>query len=271
MPPETDPDPYAAPGHGLEAAVPAQAEHRPWGGWATAGFGVLVALTFILAQTAAFAIAWFGFRSDETSPQAMANDGDILGILTLISGTAALAMIAGLAALRGHPPGRYLGFRPLRRPWHLLPWLGVTVGLGYVHSSLGPVFGVESPPEFMLTAWHSTESLLLLVLGVALMAPLFEETFFRGFLLTGWAPGSSPGWIALAGSAVLTSLLWTVIHVQYGGYELTYIFVLGILLAAARFQTGSLWTPLLMHAANNSLSLVAMAAEVGLPNPAAAP
>jgi len=96
----------------------------------------------------------------------------------------------------------------------------------------------------------------LLVLGVAVMAPLFEETFFRGFLYAGWGERIGFVW-----TASLTTLLWTVIHVQYGWYELVYIAVLGLLLATARFQTNSLWTPLWMHAANNGMSLISMAIE----------
>jgi membrane protease YdiL (CAAX protease family) len=266
MHPEIDPNPYAAPDAG-DLPAPETAPPRPWGPWATAGIGVLVAGTFVVAQTVAFLVAWIGFRPDGASPQSLAADGDILGALTLVSGTAALGAILLAILQRGQGPGKYLGFVPLRRGWHLLPWLVLTIALGFGHSSLGPVFGVENPPAFMLSAWHSTQSLLLLALGVAFMAPLFEETFFRGFLHSGWAPG----WMGWVGSAILTSLLWTVIHLQYGWYELTFIFVLGLCLAAARHHTGSLWTPLLMHAANNSLSLVAMAVEVGLPDPAALP
>ena len=45
-------------------------------------------------------------------------------------------------------------------------------------------------------------------------------------------------------------------------YELIYIFFFGILLTMARTRSGSIWTPILMHAANNSLAIVGMAWEI---------
>jgi membrane protease YdiL (CAAX protease family) len=118
--------------------------------------------------------------------------------------------------------------------------------------------GAKSPPEFMVKTWSTMDSLPLLIVGIGLMAPLAEETFFRGFLHAGWK-GTRLG---ILGTGILTSLLWTSLHIQYGRYELLYIFFFGILLTMARMRSGSIWTPILMHAANNSLAIVGMALEI---------
>ena len=41
---------------------------------------------------------------------------------------------------------------------------------------------------------------------------------------------------------------------QYNVYELAQIFVLGMVLGLARMRTQSLFTPIVMHAANNALA-----------------
>jgi hypothetical protein len=228
----------------------------PWGFWLTTVFGLMIFGTFITTQSLGFLIAWHGFPPEKVSMQDYANDGDILSLLSLASGFAALLLIALFTAIRGWRPPTYVGYATLPKPWAVLIWVTVTLGLGWLHSCLAPWFRVESPPEFMVAIWTSTDSIALLVLGVAVMAPLFEETFFRGFLYAGWGERIGFVW-----TASLTTLLWTVIHVQYGWYELVYIAVLGLLLATARFQTNSLWTPLWMHAANNGMSLISMAIE----------
>ena len=44
--------------------------------------------------------------------------------------------------------------------------------------------------------------------------PVFEELFFRGFLLEGFRRT----FLGTTGAVVLTSLLWAVIHTQYDLY-----------------------------------------------------
>jgi membrane protease YdiL (CAAX protease family) len=212
--------------------------------------------TFYITQAATLPLLAFVLPPHAVHMQSYAYDGDVLSLLSLASGSAALLMIAFFAAIRGWRLTAYAGYATRPRPWSVLIWVAVSLGLGGLHTFLAPAAGVVSPPEFMVKVWASTDSVALLVLGLAVMAPVFEETFFRGFLYTGW--GESLGFVW---TASLTTLLWTVIHVQYGWYELVYIAILGILLATARFRTNSLWTPLWMHAANNGMSLIGMAIE----------
>jgi len=81
-------------------------------------------------------------------------------------------------------------------------------------------------------------------------APLFEETFFRGFLFK----GLEASFLGTVGAILVTALLWASIHVQYEIYEMSQIFVFGLLLGAARVRTGSLLAPFLAHAMANFLA-----------------
>ena len=84
-----------------------------------------------------------------------------------------------------------------------------------------------------------------------MVVPLFEELFFRGFLLFGLMRSSLGAW----GAVLLTSFMWSAIHLQYDLFELGALFGLGVVLGWARIKTGSIVPCLLMHAGFNAASL----------------
>ena len=91
---------------------------------------------------------------------------------------------------------------------------------------------------------------LALFLTVAGLAPFFEEALFRGFLLPVLARDKGMTW-ALA----ISSLLFGAIHLQPVG--LPTLSTLGFVMGLAMRQTGSLRSPLLIHACwNGSLFLL---------------
>ena len=112
--------------------------------------------------------------------------------------------------------------------------------------------------EFMTSVYTSTSQLWLLYLALIITAPLFEELFFRGFLLT----GLSQSRLGNTGAVIVTSLAWSVIHLQYDLYGVFTIFITGLLLGVARVKTGSVVTPILMHAIMNGIALIETAIVV---------
>ena len=112
---------------------------------------------------------------------------------------------------------------------------------------------VDRPvPDWMLQIYGSAGSLPLLALAIVLLGPLFEEVVFRGFLFRSWLPSR----LGAGGTIVLTTLLWTVIHVQYAPFELAQVAAAGLLLGAARVRSRSLFVPFSMHALMNLAALV---------------
>jgi hypothetical protein len=100
------------------------------------------------------------------------------------------------------------------------------------------------------------ERLVLPLVGVAtvLVAPLAEETFFRGFVFAGlrrygffWA-------------ALVSGLLFSAAHVSLGG--LIPLALVGMLFAWSYSRTGSLWTSIYAHLIFNLVSFVALTAIV---------
>ena len=94
--------------------------------------------------------------------------------------------------------------------------------------------------------------IVLFVILAVVMAPLFEEIFFRGFLFRGFS--SSWGWVA---GACVSSAVFGIAHLQLDIF--VPLFALGLALAWVYKRTGSLWTSIAFHALFNGLSVLAWA------------
>jgi membrane protease YdiL (CAAX protease family) len=100
------------------------------------------------------------------------------------------------------------------------------------------------------------QRLLLPLVGIAtvLVAPLAEETFFRGFMFTGLRRYGF-FWAALA-----SGLLFSAAHLNLGG--LIPLALVGMLFAWSYSRSGSLWTSIYAHLTFNLVSFVALTAIV---------
>ena len=89
----------------------------------------------------------------------------------------------------------------------------------------------------------------LLALTAVVLAPLFEETIFRGALLPVLATklGPLPG-------VLLSGLLFAMAHISVG--ELAPLTVLGVGLGLVRLRSGRLWPSVLMHGLWNAVTFL---------------
>lgn len=225
---------------------------RHWGILGTIVWGAGVALVFAGLQTAAMVAYVNHGRTGLSEDQFRAlldeaqTNGVLLSIATLLTASLCVPLILGIAKLkRGSRLRDYLAFRPV--PLRTLgQWLGITALFLLASDTLTWALGRPVVPEFMKSAYASADPAWLLWLAFVLGAPLFEEIFFRGFLFKGLEGPIKP-W----GAIVATSAVWSAIHVQYDLYGIGTIFVIGLLLGAARRRTGSIFAPLAMHAFAN--------------------
>ncbi|KJR42132.1 abortive infection protein [Candidatus Magnetoovum chiemensis] len=114
------------------------------------------------------------------------------------------------------------------------------------------LINVDASQPFVERVYSSTENYMLLYLAACLFAPVFEEILFRGFLFKGLIDNN----IGLSNTVVITSCLWSIVHIQYDLKGLAVIFVLGVVLCLARHKSGSIFIPIGMHIFNNIVSLV---------------
>ncbi len=92
------------------------------------------------------------------------------------------------------------------------------------------------------------------LLAFGLGAPLAEELLFRAFLLPALARGS----LGFAGASIVSTLMWTSLHIGASALGLAEIFLIGLLLSWLLQRTGSVRVPLLCHILNNSVLVLAV-------------
>lgn len=203
---------------------------------------------------------WYGDVAELDWNQAMqigARDGDIV----LFSVAAGAPFMIGLPLLfawlrrffSGGQDSSIADYFALRRPalLSLLLWNGALIAYVFAFDAVKAWAGLDEIPEVILEIFRTVSSPITLVFVVGLLAPFFEEWLFRGFLLRSF-DGRRVRQIV---GALLSAVLFAVIHLQYEWYDMLGIVGVGLLLAGARLQSGSLWTPIVMHVVNNLLSV----------------
>jgi uncharacterized protein len=132
--------------------------------------------------------------------------------------------------------------------WTIPTALAVVYVVSVVHDALVHPRQQDIVGEFP----HTSVGIVLFVLLAVVIAPLFEEIFFRGFLFRAFA--SSWGWVP---GAIISAAVFGIAHAQLDVF--VPLFTLGLMLAWVYQRTGSLWTNISMHALFNAISVLAWA------------
>ncbi|HVF09666.1 MAG TPA: CPBP family intramembrane glutamic endopeptidase [Abditibacteriaceae bacterium] len=258
-----------------------QSRPEPWGIWATMGWAILIGIVFSLAQ--AVVVAVFTMLAYRDNPRLdgmqLIKDFESNGLLLSIAVCASSLASAGLTILaaRLRWPGTvgtsrtdanvlpevsatatplasntwrdYLALHPVSSRT-LLVWSGVVCLFAIASDTLTSLLGRPIVPEFMQKAYATAQIVPLLWIAFIIFAPVFEELFFRGFLFRGLFHTK----LGAAGTIVITSLLWAVIHIQYDAYGIFSIFIVGLLLGWARVRTNSIYPCIAMHCLMNFIA-----------------
>ena len=181
--------------------------------------------------------------------------------LTMLAIYALLALFLWLACLRAGVVNQFsLGSGPDPRETWVYILLGVPsfavslfglyilyLPLSYFFPAFVTVLLLESPP---LIWWRADPEFLLAsfinALVMVVIAPVIEETFFRGFLLNRW-------WrkYGVPRAVIFSSVAFAVVHIDIIGG-----FVFGVVLSLIYVKTRSLIGPIIVHAAHNGIVLL---------------
>jgi len=235
--------------------TPAEHEPRVYKFWGTALWGLFVFAAMFVGQLAV--VGWFILR--QGGPIDIKTAIHVLG-----SGrTIALSVITGLPAvvaaiwlpvhLSRTPFSDYLALRSTS-------WKNVLIGVVLMivvvmgWDMISRLTGREVQPGFMGDVVKSAENdgaLWLLVVALCVAAPITEEFFARGFLYRGWS--ETP--LRPLGAILLSSAVWTVLHIQYDWFFLGEVFSIGLVLGYMRYRSQSIWLTILLHGLNNLAAL----------------
>lgn len=116
-------------------------------------------------------------------------------------------------------------------------------------STLLKHFPTPEQPFGEMVSKGSPLEIALVFIGASVVAPIVEETFFRGALYTAFR-----GRMGIWPSIALTSALFAVIHPLPGGF--LPIFTLACVLALLRERSGSLLPGMVCHSVYNTVGLI---------------
>jgi membrane protease YdiL (CAAX protease family) len=243
----------------LAAPAPVIRTERPpriWKFWGTALWGLFVFAAMFVGQLAV--VAWFLLRRE--GPIDLAAAIHVVGSGLTIS----LSVITGLPAVVG---ALWIAIRITRTPFadylalRWPSWSNLVIGvvglfvlvMGW--DLLSRAVGREVEPGFVGDVRKSARAdgaLWLLVIAFCVAAPITEEFFARGFLYRGWSESA----LGPVGAILLSSLVWTVLHLQYDWYFLGEVFSIGLWLGYLRYRSGSTWLTIFAHGLNNFAAVV---------------
>jgi membrane protease YdiL (CAAX protease family) len=217
---------------------------RPvWGLWATLGW---VILAFVLSSVAGLVVVLI-WRPDAimSGGADMLKDGPLISVTTIASAAVQVGMLALAARLARWPAGEYLGLvRPAAGPALIAIAILIVFLLGY--DALTYLLGRDIVTPFQVDTYRTARdsgTLSLLWLTFVVVAPVAEEIMFRGFLFRGWVRSERSAIPVI----LVISLLFAAIHVQYDWFGMLQVFFIGLLLAIARWRSGSTLLTILMH------------------------
>jgi uncharacterized protein len=229
---------------------------RVWKFWGTLLWGLFIFAAMFVGQVAV--VAWFLFRQD--GPIDFASAVHVLGggktiSLSVIMGLPAVLLAVWLPiSLSRTSYADYLALR-----W--TSWSNLLIGIVAMvvvvmgWDTVSRLTGREVTPGFMGDVLQSASddgALWLLVIAFAIAAPVSEEFFARGFLYRGW----SESFLGPVGAIILSSLVWTALHLQYDWFFLGEVFSIGLVLGYLRYRSQSIWLTVLLHGLNNLAAVI---------------
>jgi uncharacterized protein len=150
-----------------------------------------------------------------------------------------------MARQTGANAADYLGLR-LPRKSDVVVGIIVVVVFIAVADGASWLLGRDVVTQFQLDIYRTASAagwLPWLLLTVVVVAPVGEETLFRGFLFRGWHRSLRDAWPVI----IVTAALWALIHVQYDLYGIAQIFAYGLVLGWFRWITCSTIMTMLLH------------------------
>jgi membrane protease YdiL (CAAX protease family) len=146
-------------------------------------------------------------------------------------------------------------------PLAVIPWFFAGVGLQLVAlipvQLLIQIHGETAKQDVVKVADRSSGiEVPLVILAVAVLAPVAEELLFRGALLRELLRKTTPGWAVFV-SAVVFGLVHVIGDPSVGSLiALPVIVLLGLVCGYQAVRTGDLCRPIMLHMGFNSLSAV---------------
>jgi membrane protease YdiL (CAAX protease family) len=230
----------------------------PWNG-ATALLALAVAVAGVLLLVLALGLSGLGSAQQTESAT---SSGALSALVSTVIVDSWFIGVAWWHSLRRFAlSAASWGFGRLERRSLLLVPVGLALAyVALVVSSLAysRLFGTPPEQNILKDFPHTGPGIALFALTAIVVAPVFEETFFRGFLFQGFSRSWGP-----VGGALASAGLFALAHQQLSVFAP--FFALGLVLDWVFYRSGSLWTNVAVHASFNCVSVLFWAAFGAVP------
>jgi membrane protease YdiL (CAAX protease family) len=178
----------------------------------------------------------------------LSRPGFAIGSMVLLYALIFLFLYVSLSVLPGSPFWRTLGWRRLTRS----PWLFFFAGCGLSIVVFIVTAKMQPPEDVPIEELFRYKNTAILFMAMAvLVAPLVEETVFRGYLYPLFAK-----YFGVGTSILVTGVLFGLMHGAQLGWTWGLVFTLiavGIIFTFVRARTGSVFASFLLHLGYNSM------------------
>jgi membrane protease YdiL (CAAX protease family) len=129
--------------------------------------------------------------------------------------------------------------------------VGIGIAISYGYEVLLQRLGYDTSTDVSFPFSANGIGITFFAIIAVLVAPIAEETFFRGFMFQGIRKR-----IGFAWAAIISAAIFAIAHMS--AESLVPIFFLGLMLAWLYHKTQSIWPCIIVHAAYNSIGVISM-------------
>ena len=191
-----------------------------------------------------------------------------VGSMVLLYALALLFLYVSLSVLPGSPFWRTLGWRKITKPnggRPRSPWLFFFAGCGLSVLVFIVTAKMQPPEDVPIEELFRYKNTAILFMAMAvLVAPLVEETIFRGYLYPLFAK-----YFGVGTGVLVTGVLFGLMHGAQLGWTWSLVSVLitvGVIFTFVRARTGSVFSSFLLHLGYNStIAVVSILGILGFP------
>jgi membrane protease YdiL (CAAX protease family) len=132
-------------------------------------------------------------------------------------------------------------------PLGYIPYIILTLILTTIVAAVIPGFNLSEAQDTGFQTVTNQLGYMMAFFTLVVVAPLAEETLFRGYLY-----GKLRAYIGVIGAIILTSLCFGALHLQLN--VAVDVFALSVVLCVLREFTGSIWAGILLHMTKNLIA-----------------
>lgn len=214
----------------------------------------LYSLVILFAYTILQTLVMFSFAKlfnvDLTDEHSFIN-GDLTGLTILISAIVGSVMVIDACKRLKENYIETLSISPFKSKDLIISLLAFI--LFFILLNWLSEYIPDLQDDFAEKLFKSSKYPVLLFLGIGIAGPIFEELFFRGFLINTFNLLNK----SVHFSVLVSSVIFAIVHAQYNLAVTIAIIPFGLILGYSRVYSKSIIPSIIIHVLNNTITIAA--------------